>query len=283
VIADLRRSLELFLDRVVWSRDSDYRDLILADYLMLNDRLASLYGPEAKQDDRELDGAEIKRRANLRQFASEFQPVEFPSERRSGVLTHPYLLSAYSYHNNTSPIHRGVFLTRNIVGRALSPPPIAIAFEDSEFSPDLTMREKVTQLTRDEACMTCHSVINPLGFTLESFDAVGRWRVKDKQKPVDTKSQYTTENGDTVELASARDVAEFAVNSPSAHRAFITHLFEHVVKRSPLDFDRELVEQLRLRFAEDDYNVQRLLGRIASVAAVENLIDPSTLLAEDSP
>jgi len=105
VIADLRRSLELFLDRVVWSRDSDYRQLLVADYLMLNDRLAALYAPAAEESEKELDGQAIKRRADLRQFASEFQPVEFPSDQRSGVLTHPYLLSAYAYHNNTSPIH----------------------------------------------------------------------------------------------------------------------------------------------------------------------------------
>jgi mono/diheme cytochrome c family protein len=283
VVADLRRSLELFIDRVVWSRDSDYRQLLQADYLMLNDRLAALYRSPQTESDKELDGEEIKRRARQRQFASEFQPVEFAADRRSGVLTHPYLLSAYAYHNNTSPIHRGVFLTRNIVGRALSPPPMAVAFKDDEFSKDLTMREKITQLTRDSACMSCHSVINPLGFTLENFDAVGRWRVTENLKPVNTTSEYTTASGEKLQLASARDVANIAVKSESAHQSFITHVFQHIVKRSPRDVGPELLEQLRVRFEKDNFNVQKLWARIAAVAAVENLVDTSTLLVESSP
>jgi len=145
------------------------------------------------------------------------------------------------------------------------------------------MREKITQLTRGcSPGMSCHSVINPLGFTLESYDAVGRWRVADKLKPVDTKSEYTTESGETIQLSSARDVADFAVDNPSAHRAFITHLFEHVVKRSPSDFGSDLLETLRSRFQDDEFNVQKLLARIAAVSAAEHLLETSTLLAEDS-
>lgn len=283
VIADLRRSLELFIDDVVWSRDSDYRQLLLADYLMLNDRLAELYQDEAAESDGKLDGEEIKRRARRLQFASEFQPVDFPPEKRSGVLTHPYLLSAYAYHNNTSPIHRGVFLTRNIVGRALSPPPIAVAFKDDEFSPDLTMREKITQLTRDTACMSCHSVINPLGFTLENFDAVGRWRESDNQKPVDTKTEYITVDGETIHLARARDVANFAVKQPSAHGAFIAHVYEHLVKRSPHDEGPELLDRLRNQFADDDFNIQNLWARIALAAAVQDMTATPNLLSKSSP
>lgn len=276
VIADLRESLELFVERIVWSRDSDYRELLLADYIALNPRLRELYPSAIEETDEGLqDGREIKRRANRRQFASEFQPVDFPEDQRSGVLTHPYLLSAYSYHNSTSPIHRGVFLTRNIVGRVLSPPPIAVAFKDDEFAPDLTMREKITQLTRDTACMSCHSVINPLGFTLENFDAVGRWRTTDNDKPVDTKSRYTTSSGETVEVASARDIAKFAVESEAAHRSFITHVFEHVVKKSPYDFDADLAEQLREQFADDDFNIRNLWANVAATAAAHDLTSTS--------
>jgi hypothetical protein len=267
VVADLRRSLELFIERIVWSRESDYRQLLLADYLVLNERLRSLYEAESSDDKANLDGKEIKRRTRAIQFASDFQPVPFPADERSGVLTHPYLLSAYAYHNNTSPIHRGVFLTRNIVGRNLNPPPIAVAFKDDEFASDLTMREKITQLTRDTACMSCHSVINPLGFTLENFDAVGRWRTTDNDKPVDTKSKYVTATGETVEVASARDVARFAVSSEWAHRAFITQVFHHIVKQDPIAFGPEVIDQLQAQFADDEFNIQKLWARIAAVAS----------------
>src|SRR5207248_1791071 len=99
----------------------------------------------------------------------DFVKTTLGSDQRSGVLTHPYLLAAFSYQKLTSPIHRGVFLTRNIVGRALKPPPMAMTFKDADFASNLTMREKISQLTRPQACQACHSVINPLGFTLEAY------------------------------------------------------------------------------------------------------------------
>ncbi|MEZ5431602.1 MAG: DUF1588 domain-containing protein [Verrucomicrobiales bacterium] len=97
-------------------------------------------------------------------------------------------------------MHRGVFLTRNIVGMSLNPPPKATKFEDSKFDPHLTMREKVTEMTRSSACMACHTTINPLGFSLEQFDGIGRWRTKDKDKPVDPASDFKTDEGDTLQI-----------------------------------------------------------------------------------
>ena len=67
----------------------------------------------------------------------------------------------------------------------LKPPPDAVAFEDAKFDPHLTMREKITELTKNTICMGCHATINPLGFSLENYDAIGRWRTKDDDKPID--------------------------------------------------------------------------------------------------
>jgi hypothetical protein len=189
------------------------------------------------------------------------------------LLTHPYLLSAFAYHNNTSPVHRGVFLTRNVVGRSLKPPPIAVAFKDDEFAPDLTMREKITQLTRDAACMSCHGVINPLGFALENYDAVGRWRTTDNNKPVDSKAEYTTVEGRTVEVAGARDIADYAASDESAHRAFITHLFHHMLKQDPAAYGGGTVDQLSAEFVKDNFHIRHLLVRIAVLSALHGHTD----------
>jgi hypothetical protein len=183
------------------------------------------------------------------------------------VLTHPYLLSAFAYPNNTSPIHRGVFLTRNIIGRSLKPPPMAVAFKDEEFSPDSTMREKVTQLTRATACMACHSMINPLGFALENFDAVGRWRTTENSKPVDTRGSFVADDGSTIELESALDVARFAVDSEAAHAAFVSQLFHHLVKEDGSAYGPGTLQALRRQFEEDGYNMKNLMVQIAVLAA----------------
>ena len=256
VIADLRESLMRFIDEVVWGERSDYRDLLRADYLLLNQRLAKLYGGQIE--------------------GGGYQRVPVDPKRRAGVMTHPYLLSAFAYHNNTSPIHRGVFMTRNIIGRALKPPPKAVAFKDDEFDPKLTMREKVTQLTRDTACMSCHSVINPLGFSLENFDAVGRWREKDHNNPVNSKSKYTTIDGKTVSLASARDIANYAASSPSAHRAFTAALFHHVIKQPVAAYGPGALRDLREDFTASNFNIRDLMIEIAKTHALHGRPDLRT-------
>jgi hypothetical protein len=267
--ADLRRSLELFVEGVVWSEESDYRELLLADYLPLNSRLQELYG---LRENYRSEGDHQK--AVIAEDA--FTCVQCNAKERSGILTHPYLLSMFAYHNNSSPIHRGVFLTRNVVGRSLNAPPAAIAFKDADFDPSLTMREKVTALTRDAACMTCHSVINPLGFALENYDAVGRWRTQEKDKPIDPYGEYVTPEGEVVALEGARDIAEFAAASESAHRAFVVQLFHHLVQQNPDAYGLETVNRLRREFATDQFNVQNLIVRIATLAATHTPNPSST-------
>ena len=248
VVADLRTSLNLFLDEVVWSEASDYRTLLRADYLFVNDRLGRFYGVATNLTD-------------------DFVKVSFDAEQRSGVLTHPYLLATFSYPKFTSPIHRGVFLTRNIVGRALRPPPMAVAFKDADFAPNLTMREKVSELTRPQACQSCHSVINPLGFSLEYYDAVGRFRTQDNERPVNAASDYVTDEGKTVRLAGARDVASFALDSEQAQNAFIEQLFHHVVKQPAQAYGGQVIERLRHSFVASQFNLQKLLADIAVLSA----------------
>ena len=265
VVSDLRHSLEMFIDQVVWSESSDYRQLLLADDLYLNDRLTALYAPEKSED----------KPSNPPQH---FRSVSF-SEQRAGILTHPFLLSAFAYHDTTSPIHRGVFLTRNVIGRGLKPPPQAVAFKNDEFPDDLSMREKITLLTRDAACMTCHSVINPLGFALENFDAVGRWRNTENDEPVDATSEYITLEGDSQQFRSATDLAKFAVTSKVSHRAFIAHLFRHLVKQTPSAYGKETLNDLRLHFSKEGFSIQKLVAEIALISATHDMPRESTKLA----
>jgi hypothetical protein len=252
IAADLRASLKLFLDDEVWSPQSDYRQLLLADYMYVNDRLAKFYGLPAN-------------------CTNDFVKVKLDPKERSGVITHPFLLSALAYSKQSSPIHRGVFLTRKIVGRALKPPPIAVAFNDAEFDPTLTMREKISQLTKNQTCQGCHSFINPLGFSLEHFDAVGKFRDEDNGKAVNAVAEYITDEGRTVKVTGPRDVAEYAANNDDAHRAFIEQLFHQVVKQPVFAYGPNVMDQLRQSFAASGCNIQRLLVDITAVAALHDL------------
>ena len=254
MLADLRESLLQFIDQVVWSEKSDYRELLRADYLLLNERLAKFYGQSVQGD--------------------AFQRVAFDPKQRAGVVTHPYLLASMAYSRQTSPIHRGVFLTRNIVGMSLKPPPMAVAFEDSHFNPSLTMREKITELTRNNSCMSCHSTINPLGFSLENFDAIGRWRTKDNNKPVNAVSEFADADGLKVRLTGPRDIVNYVADNPSGHRAFIRHLFNHTIKQQIPAYGPQVMEQLQRSFSASGCSVQKLLIEIALVSALDGVVLP---------
>lgn len=252
IIADLRTSLNLFLDDVVWSASSDYRRLLLEDDLFVNQRLARFYGVSTNAND-------------------DFIKVSLDPKQRSGVVTHPYLLAAFAYQKTSSPIHRGVFLTRNIVGRSLKAPPVAVAFNEADFAPNLSMREKVAQLTRPQACQGCHSVINPLGFSLEHYDAVGRFRTKEAGKTIDATAEYTTDDGKVVKLSGARDIAEFAVRSEHAQNAFVEQLFHQTVKQPVRAYGSDAQETLRRKFVESGYNIQNLLVEITTLASLRQI------------
>src|SRR5207302_97648 len=133
VASDLRTSLELFLDDAVWGESSDFRQLLLADELYLNGRLAKFYGADLPDD-------------------APFRKVPLDPKVRAGVLTHPYLLATFAYTAASSPIHRGVFLARNVLGQTLRPPPEAFAPLAPELQPQLTTRERVSLQTKPQAC-----------------------------------------------------------------------------------------------------------------------------------
>ena len=248
VIADLRTSLSLFIEQVIWSEKSDYRQLFLSGKLPVNKRLAKFYGTDAP----------------------EWGFADVPANNhRAGIFTHPYILAAFSYHKQTSPIHRGVYLSRNILGRFLKPPPKAIEFKDADFNPHLTMREKVTELTKDTSCMACHSIINPIGFGLENYDAVGRFRTHEKEKPIDASSDYSTEEDTTVRINGAPDLAKLAVESPGAHRAFIKHLFHHLVQQPVSSYGFSTMDTLHEDFTANNFNIRQLIKVIAKTAATQ--------------
>lgn len=299
LLADLRVSLQKFIDHVVWSEKSDYRELLQADYLFLNERLRKVYDAAAAQEaaktegeqpaedvkDQEAKDAPAKEQGKDKQAppkGDDFELVVLKDQPRSGVLTHPYLLTVLAYRDNTSPIHRGVFLTRNVVGRQLKAPPNAIEFNDTHFDPSLTMREKVTLFTSDSACMACHSTINALGFSLENFDGLGRFRTTERGKPIDAESDFPADDGSTVRLRGPRDVAQLAVQSPLSRRAFVRQLFQHTVKDDTTAFSPQLLDELELQFAKSDAHIRNILAELAAKAASYGLDLPAEGINSDT-
>lgn len=250
--SDLRTSLELALAEIAAQPQASYRQLILDEQLFLNGRLGKLYGVELPPD-------------------AAFQKVKLEGETRVGVVTHPFLMAGLAYTASSSPIHRGVYLSRTLLGRSLKPPPIAIAPDIADLHPGLTTRERVELQTEPEFCQGCHVMINSLGFTLESFDAIGRFRKEEKSKPINDVGEYTTRDGDKLTIRGAREMGAYLVDSPESRHAFVQQMFHFLVKQPIRAYGAEVPAALGRSFLQNDQQLRMLAIEIAATVATTGL------------
>jgi hypothetical protein len=163
-----RRETELFFQDTI-RNDRKATDLLKSDFTYLNERLAKHYG---------IDGV----------YGDRFRKVNLSSDsHRGGLLRQGSVLTVTSYANRTSPVIRGHWILSNILGTPTPPPPPNIpSLDDVVVSASLPMRERLGAHRADKACASCHNLMDPIGFALENYDAVGRWREKEGEAPVDS-------------------------------------------------------------------------------------------------
>ncbi len=153
----LKRETQLFIDDQIRA-DHSLLELLSADYTYLNERLAEHYG---------IPGI----------YGNHFRKVSLDGNQRGGLLGHGSLMTVTSYPNRTSVVLRGKFVLENLLGSPPpEPPPNVPALETSSEGRELTMREAMAQHRENPACRVCHAAMDPIGFSLENYDAVGKWR-----------------------------------------------------------------------------------------------------------
>lgn len=260
VAVDLRNALELFLEQVVWQGSSSFRDLLLTDKVPLNGRLAKVYGASLPPD-------------------SDFQMVALDPGERAGILTHPYLMASFAYFDSSSPIHRGVLISRSMLGRVLQPPPVAVAPVPADLHPKLTTRQRVALQTKPAACMSCHDMINSLGFTLEKFDAIGRFRTTEKNQQIDDSGAYKSRSGQTVAFSGARSLAQFLAESDESHTAFVEKLFHYLIKQPIRAYGPTMLQSLTRSFQKSGLNIRQQMVETVVEAAFAGRAGPSPALA----
>jgi hypothetical protein len=177
-------------------------------------------------------------------------------------------MASFSYTATTSPIHRGVFLARSVLGKSLRPPPEAVAPLAPDLHPSLSTRERVALQTSPKSCQTCHGMINPLGFTLEHFDAVGRYQSEDQGRPIDTTGAYVTRSGEVLKFAGVRDLATYLAGNQETHAAFVEQLFHHLVKQPIRAFGSQELASLLQSFSAHDCNIRKLMVEIMASTAL---------------
>ena len=171
--AAMQRETELFIGSV-FRENRSVLDLLSANYTFLNERLARHYGvPNVK--------------------GSYFRKVTFPDGSvRGGLLGQGSVLTITSYSTRTSPVLRGKWVLENLLSAAPPPPPADVPSLKTETAPGkpLTLREAMISHRASPACAGCHARMDPIGFAMENFDAVGRWRERDGEQPIDASGVF---------------------------------------------------------------------------------------------
>jgi hypothetical protein len=164
----MKEETSLFFDSIV-REDRSVVDLLNADYTFVNERLARHYGiPNV--------------------YGSQFRRVTVADEARRGLLGQASVLTVTSYPNRTSPVERGKWILTNLLGVPPQPPPpnVPPLQETSADGRVLSLRERMERHRADPVCAGCHKVMDPIGFALESFDGVGRWRIMEEGAAINT-------------------------------------------------------------------------------------------------
>lgn len=237
----LRRETELFFESIM-REDRSVLDLLRADYTFINERLARHYGI-----------------ANI--YGSHFRRVKVsPATGRGGLLGHGSILTLSSYPTRTSPVLRGKWVLENILSAPPPPPPPNVPGLPKERTSEgktLSMRERMVAHRVNPVCASCHARMDPLGFALENFDAVGRWRTRDESgKPVDVAGALPNgirfEGVIGLKAELSRQPEEFALTVTEK-------LLEYAVARGLDFYDAPAVRSIVRNAARDDYRMSSVI------------------------
>ena len=241
-----REETERFFDSVL-REDRSVLDLLTADYTFLNERLAKHYG---------IPGV----------YGSRFRRVALPKDsQRGGLLRHGSILAVTSYATRTSPVIRGQWVLDNILGAPPPPPPANVpVLEEDSVNAALPMRARLTQHRSNPVCANCHATIDPVGFALENFDALGRWRDHHADSGAIDVSGGLPGIG---ELDGVAGLEAGLLKRPALFAGRVTEkLLTFALGRGVEYYDAPAVRQILRDAAPDDYRFSSLiLGIVNSV------------------
>jgi cytochrome c553 len=245
VAADLRAEPVLLFDHIVGENRS-LLELLSADYTFLTERLVRFYQLEGK----------------VALSGNDFQKVNWPDSRRGGVTGIGAVLALNSHYAQTSPVLRGAWVLETLLGTPVPPPPPnAPPLDPDRKLKQLSVREKLEQHRADPACAACHKLMDPIGFALENFDWMGRWRETESNgKPLDTTGSLPS--GDVfhgpIELRQA-----LLRHKDELLRNLTGKVLAYALGRGLQDGDSCTVQQLVDAVAKDGYRARTLIRQIA--------------------
>jgi hypothetical protein len=242
----MRRETELLFDSIV-REDRSVIDLLTSDYTFVDERLAKHYGiPNV--------------------IGNRFRRVPVTDENRRGLLGQGSILTLTSLANRTSPVIRGAWILDVLLGTPPPRPPANVPpLKENEIGGKiLSVRERLQEHRANPACASCHDIMDPLGFSLENFDAVGAFRVKDAGADIDASETLT----DGTEVSGPSGLRAYLLRSKTLYsRNFTKHLLTYALGRVLQHYDMPAVRAIAREAEADDYRFSSIvLGIVRSPA-----------------
>ena len=239
----MRRETEMFFHHLVIQNES-VLELYRADYSFMNERLARHYG---------IPGV----------YGEHFRRVSYPTEQRKGVLGHGSILTQTSLGNRTSPVLRGKWVVEVLVGTPPPPPPPGIPdLEETAKTAAgevLTTRRRMEMHRSNPVCAACHKIMDPIGLALDNFDVTGRWRFRENDVPLDTRSTFY----DGTEISTPAELSAALLQRPvPLVREFTANLMAYALGRRLEYFDHATVRRIVADAAENDFAIRDLISGV---------------------
>lgn len=232
----MQEELERRVDDVVFGAHGDFLSLYDSKTTFVNAELAKLYGLPSPT-------------------GSGFQPATFPDDsQRAGLLGAGAILSAFALPQRTSPTARGKFVNASLLCTNIPPPPPGVPVLPAMPLPNQTLRERLTAHRTNPSCATCHSLMDPIGFGMDDFDSIGKWRSADNGQPLDTTGTYDGKSFDG--LAA---LGQLLRQEPVAGPCFVSKVYENALGRAALEVDGAALDALANRFKANGNRADLLL------------------------
>jgi hypothetical protein len=236
----MKTETRMFFESVL-REDRPLSEFLDARYTFLNERLAKHYG---------IDGV----------TGPDFRRVELTTNQRGGILSQASVLTVSSYPTRTSPVIRGKYVLQNILGAPPPPPPPDVPLLDEEaVGTTGSMRQQLEKHRANATCASCHSRMDVLGFGLENYDAIGKWRTMDGKFPVDASGTLpggkSFGNPEELRVLLKADLSEFS-------RCLIEKILTYALGRGLERYDNRTVDRLNRDLAASGYGLQKLIHEV---------------------
>ena len=245
--SQLRSSMDAFIEDAFRGPESTITNLFTSDVIYADDELASALGLSNGNGNQFTAGAD-----------------------RRGLLTQPGFLAIHGLEVLTDPIHRGLFVRNQVLCQTLPEPPDNVDISIPDPEPNETTREFFTRLTSDVYCSGCHSLINPLGFAFEHFDAIGRWRADEDGRAIDASGEL---NGTDVDgpFSGAVELGERIAGSETAATCMALQWFRFGLGREETDYDSCSLAEIESNFAASGGDLRELMVAIVKSDAFRHV------------